>query len=1142
LTDPNDIPELIGPYRVLRPIARGGMAEVYEVEDPPTGEHFALKLLKEGGTARQRFDREYEAMTRLNHPNIVRVYNYGFHQSWPWMTMELLGGATVQAYVKRIGRPGTPERVAEVVRVAHDIARALDHIHRRGLIHRDLKSDNVLVLPDGRVKLLDFGAAHVQEALEQITREGEFLGTLAYASPEQFMGRGIDHRSDLYSLGVLLYRLATGRRPFWSRDHHTLAKMHVTQPPRPPRQLVSALPEALERVILWLLEKKAIRRPESGAQVAEALQDIAGEPLYLPGTLDVSAAAGALVGREDQVRQVRVFLDEGRPGGVALVLGMPGSGRQTVMDMVREEAEKRSWEVWDCWGRPGQGVLPFVEMIGGVVDTIQLSLPAIDAAREQIQTILARGLHTREEDREAFYRSCATVLRARVVARGQGVLVMVWNLHQMGSETVKMLRVVREEIARTKNPLVFVADADDAEGALLEQGVYGLTDATQVRLEPLEVGAVAVLVGALLHRRPPPTTLARRIYAASGGLPDFVNEVLASLVKQGILRVKGDDANRLDWAQREDLTIPVSTSARRALEETVGQLPAVCVRLLEALCLVGGETTVDVLAWALECTAEEVVPMIPILREGGFAVSYQDEEGDLWVRWRHELLGRIVLRQLHPCRRFVLRHRLIQILEDAPTFAAQIRIMLEEGRIDAAVKRALEWGTSHAEENRPETALQVLQPVVAAADAATGSAQGDLARLFLLHANCVLMTRPTDDQIQESLDRALTHLALADDPDLTARLQLVTAQQRRAAGHYADFRRYLAAAWKQVDKKGRPAFAAEIARLAGLSMQMSGKMREAGIWYRRGWELAQTSGDGTTMANAQVGLARYALADGSILEAEKMSDSSVRFFDEVADARGLSIALPVWVDALRLQGRFSEALAALRVHLPTLKAGEAPTFYVRLALANAWCEADLCRLGRAQESVEELVSTLRKGEHLHLRLEADLVAGRVLVDSGQGEEAVQVLPSIVERAEEAELVLIAEHARALWGEALAALGEHKAARARFQDALTRVQACGDMSTLAAICAARVRAMAEHDDPNELFDSLRDWMVQNKARALQVEFLIARARHRAATGQDAGPDWQEARECLEEVVGGLDDTDRAVFRVHPWSRAVRRGGA
>src|SRR5690606_3384812 len=138
-----------------------------------------------------------------------------------------------------------------------------------------LKSDNVLVLPDGRVKLLDFGAAHVREAMERITRDGEFLGTFAYASPEQFLGRGIDHRSDLYSLGVLLYRMATGRRPFWSQDHHALAKMHVTQRPRPPRQLTPSLPEELERIILWLLEKKPSDRPATGAAVADALEALA---------------------------------------------------------------------------------------------------------------------------------------------------------------------------------------------------------------------------------------------------------------------------------------------------------------------------------------------------------------------------------------------------------------------------------------------------------------------------------------------------------------------------------------------------------------------------------------------------------------------------------------------------------------------------------------------------------------------------------------------------------------------------------------------------------------------------------------------------------------------------------------------------
>src|SRR5690606_37844249 len=173
------LPENIGPYRVLRPIARGGMAEVYEVSDPSSGEHLALKLLVQTGGALARFNREYEAMIRLNHPHIVRVYHYGLHGRMPWLTMELVDGTPIQAYAKRCGRAGSEQRTTETIRLAHDLALALDHIHVNGLVHRDLKSANVLVLPDGRVKLIDFGTARVADAWEEITREGEFIGTFA---------------------------------------------------------------------------------------------------------------------------------------------------------------------------------------------------------------------------------------------------------------------------------------------------------------------------------------------------------------------------------------------------------------------------------------------------------------------------------------------------------------------------------------------------------------------------------------------------------------------------------------------------------------------------------------------------------------------------------------------------------------------------------------------------------------------------------------------------------------------------------------------------------------------------------------------------------------------------------------------------
>jgi serine/threonine protein kinase len=293
------IPEDIGPYRVLRPIARGGMAEVYEVQERTSGEHLALKVLVQLKGQVARFNREYEAMIRLNHPNIVRVYAFGQLGEHPWLSMELVEGTPIQAYAKRCGKPGTRERLEEVVRVTHDLALALDHIHRHGLVHRDLKSANVLVLPDGRVKLLDFGTAKVSDAVEDITREGEFIGTFAYASPEQILNKGgVTGRADLYSLGVLLYRLVTGRRPFESDEPGELARMHVKDRPPPPSQFAPELPKPLEDVILSLLAKRPEDRPATGALVARALEEVVGHPLYLPGALEIDLTSERLVGRE----------------------------------------------------------------------------------------------------------------------------------------------------------------------------------------------------------------------------------------------------------------------------------------------------------------------------------------------------------------------------------------------------------------------------------------------------------------------------------------------------------------------------------------------------------------------------------------------------------------------------------------------------------------------------------------------------------------------------------------------------------------------------------------------------------------------------------------------------------------------------
>ena len=309
------IPDWIGPYRVLRPIARGGMAEVYEVEERQSGEHLALKLLTQTGGALPRFNREYEAMIRLNHPNIVRVYNYGFYNQLPWLSMELVEGTAIQAYAKRCGKPAPEERTREVLRVAHDLALALDHVHGRGLVHRDLKSANVLVLPDSRVKLIDFGTARVTNPVQAITAEGEFIGTFAYASPEQLVqwkGRSRAPISTASGCSCSGSPPASGRsRP---RRPSDLARLHVHEPAaEPPSRWPPAFRHRLEEDHPRApREEPRCTGPPPGQEVAaDARRRSRGSRSCPPGTLDIDIGHERLVGREDQIRQLWDFLDEG---------------------------------------------------------------------------------------------------------------------------------------------------------------------------------------------------------------------------------------------------------------------------------------------------------------------------------------------------------------------------------------------------------------------------------------------------------------------------------------------------------------------------------------------------------------------------------------------------------------------------------------------------------------------------------------------------------------------------------------------------------------------------------------------------------------------------------------------------------------
>ncbi|MFN7962470.1 MAG: protein kinase [Thermoanaerobaculia bacterium] len=267
----------LGRYRIEAEIGRGGMGVVYRGRQLSLNRPVAIKILPPQLAAdpqfRERFRQEAQVIAGLTHENIVGVYDVEEVEGQYFIVMELLEGESLRSIRER--RRFSPQ---EVVAVGFSLARALAYAHGRGIVHRDIKSQNVMLTADGRVKLTDFGIARIVGGSSVKTQTGAVLGTPEYMAPEQARNGEVSPQTDLYSLGVLLYELATGRLPFTGADPFSVALKHISEQPVPPRQLDPSIPEGLAAIIQKAMAKDPVERYGSAVELASAL-DRASQPL-----------------------------------------------------------------------------------------------------------------------------------------------------------------------------------------------------------------------------------------------------------------------------------------------------------------------------------------------------------------------------------------------------------------------------------------------------------------------------------------------------------------------------------------------------------------------------------------------------------------------------------------------------------------------------------------------------------------------------------------------------------------------------------------------------------------------------------------------------------------------------------------------
>ena len=600
-----------GRYRIERFLGEGGRKRVFLAHDSRLDRDVAIAVIKtegldEAGLSRVR--REAQAMARLgDHPNIVTVFDIGEEDGITFLVCQYMSGGSIEDAIERSGGKGLG--LDDSIRVATQIAGALDHAHARGVVHRDVKPGNVWLGDDGTAKLGDFGLAVALDR-SRLTAEGMMLGTVAYMAPEQALGRQPDARSDLYSLGAMLYEMLTGRPPFLGDEAVAVISQHIGTSAVAPSWHNPDVPPTLERLVLSLLAKDPEARPATAHVVVDALAQAAAAPSPTTASIDARQAnpldrlaGGVFVGREREMDDLRAGLDDSLSGHgrLLLVVGEPGIGKTRMTEELATWARLRGAQVLVGRCYEGEGAPPYwpwvqvirsyihdrdadgiVSVMGpGAADIAQV----VSEVRERVPGLAEPPTLDPEQARFRLFDSISTFLRNG--SRAQPLVVVLDDLHWADKPSLLLLQFLAREIRTAR--LLILATYRDVE--LRRQHPLAQTLAELAREQ---VSSRVVLRGLteedvsryieMTAGSTPPRELVRTVHRETEGNPFFVSEIVRLLASEG----------RLERPAQGSWSISIPQSVREVVGRRLDQLSEPSNALLRIASVVGREFALGV--------------------------------------------------------------------------------------------------------------------------------------------------------------------------------------------------------------------------------------------------------------------------------------------------------------------------------------------------------------------------------------------------------------------------------------------------------------------------------------------------------------------------------------------------------------------
>ncbi|MEQ1569485.1 MAG: protein kinase [Myxococcota bacterium] len=792
----------IGGYVFMREIGSGGMARVLLAKDP-AGNLVALKVLRKSRfkTGLVRFRREFRALSRIHHANVIRVETYGDLHGHPFIAMEYVDGPDLHSLIRSF-RTWEPERRwRRVEEILIDLCRALSSIHRRGLVHRDLKPSNVLINREGVCKLTDFGIVKDLDPSQDPHLSTTLVGTWAYASPEQITGNPIDHRSDLYSLGVILFAMLTGKRPFVANDMAGYLALHRDRPAPAPRDVNREIPEHLDEICRRLLQKAPRDRYQSAQEILYRLEAEERQP-------PPSEADGwepPLVGRDLEIEAIgdAVSALTARRGGVLVLEGDDGSGKSRLLLTAVERARNlglplhreefaRDAPVFSVSTKIVREVL--AELGNRAPKSLTVDLDAFVAgdAAERAAKDARQGLY--DVAREAL---------GLALEDGPRVLVLD-DLHEAQARELHLLSfLVRTLVGNDQHALSIVTSlrpkANPAADAFATGEGLGL-EPQQVEVGALSREDLAQMLFGLVGDTVGARVLAQRLHKETEGNATFVTEFLRSLFAQGVIRKEPDGRHVLTVSDDEIATghLEIPIGVRQMMKARLDAVQRQDRRVLEVLAVAGREVDLDVLLDVLDEEEDVVLDCLDRLLVAGIVRERRSAEVVLH-QVTHRKFADVVYRDLDPERRSWLHRKVAASLElHYANNPGALEIVGEHYRQAGDAGRAYRYLVAAAKRNVDRSLVQEAWELTDKAGTLEDSAMADLPpgdfrayRRDLLSVRANVLYVKAEWLEAETTYRAVLALA-EEDGDAKgaceARLKLAVVLRRR--GRHDDSRAF----------------------------------------------------------------------------------------------------------------------------------------------------------------------------------------------------------------------------------------------------------------------------------------------------------------------------------------------------------------